>query len=185
VPTKVAVFLDRDGVINEDKDYVYKIEDFKFIIGSQYAIRKLNNLGCTIIVVTNQSGIERGYYTKDDVIKLHNHMLNSLFKINTKIDGIYFSPDMDPSSEYRKPNPGMFLKAIKDHKLENHKKYVVGDKLSDLIAGDHVGCKKILVKTGKGLEELKKIKTLKETPDFVATNLFRAVDDYIRFDMNL
>lgn len=169
----VVVFMDRDGVINEDLGYVHKKEDFKFLKSVFPAIRRLNKLKIPIILVTNQSGVERGLYTEDDVKELHCHMMDQLFKYSAKIDAIYFCPSID--SNYRKPNSGMFVKAIEDFGLHDYKKFVIGDKLSDLVAGYKVGCKKILMLTGQGKTEFNNISTMIETPDYVSKNLYDAV----------
>lgn len=179
---KVVVFMDRDGTINVDKDYVYRINDFEFINSSNYAIRKLNKLDAVTVIVTNQSGIERGYYSIEDVEKLHDYMIEELSKMGARIDAIYYCPHLD--SEFRKPNPGMFIKAINDLKLSNHRKYVVGDKLSDILAGESVGCKKILVLTGKGKDELKEASSKNIAIDYIAENLFDAVK-YIESDIKI
>ncbi len=168
-----VVFMDRDGVINEDHGYVYKPEDFKFCLGVPWAIRKLNRLKIPIIVVTNQSGVERGLYTEDDVVKLHEHMMDLLFGYSAKIDAIYYCPNLD--SEYRKPKPGMLFQAIEDFGLEKHKKFIIGDKLTDMQAGEKAGCTRILVRTGCGLDEYNKIETPEEMPDYIASTLMDAV----------
>ena len=173
MPNKYVVFMDRDGVINEDHGYVHKIEDFKFCLGVPWAIRKLNKMGIPIIVVTNQSGVERGLYTEADVIALHEHMIEKLGTLSAKLDAIYYCPN--PDSEYRKPKPGMLLQAITDFGLHKYKKFIVGDKLTDLQAGEKVGCTRILMQTGQGIEEYDKIETPEEMPDYIAKHLMDAV----------
>lgn len=171
---KYVVFLDRDGTINIDKDYVHKIEDFEFINNSDCAIRRLNELNIKIVIVTNQSGIDRGFYNTKDVEILHDYMLNKLAEINATIDAIYYCPYLN--SEFRKPNSGMFTKSIEDLNLSDYKKYVIGDKISDILAGEKVGCEKILVLTGKGEDSLIEAKSQNIKIDYIAKDLLDAVE---------
>jgi D-glycero-D-manno-heptose 1,7-bisphosphate phosphatase len=113
-----AVFLDRDGTINEEKDYLHRVEDFEFIPGTAEAIRRLKEAGFLVIVVTNQSGVARGYYTLDDVAFLHDHMQRELETFGASVDGIYVCPHhpVEGVGEYRrecdcrKGRPGMLLR---------------------------------------------------------------------------
>ncbi|MBN1377701.1 MAG: HAD family hydrolase [Gammaproteobacteria bacterium] len=142
-----AIFLDRDGVINEDLGYVYKIEDFHFIDGVFDACRRLHQLGYKLIIATNQSGIARGYFTEADFNTLNNWMLERFSEQNIPVTGVYFCPyhaeaEIDnyrQESPYRKPGPQMFLDAAKDHGLDLQSSILVGDKLSDLQAAQAAG----------------------------------------------
>lgn len=172
-----VVFLDRDGVLIEPEPYIKNIKDVKFIKGSVFAIKKLNEMGVKVIMVTNQSSVAKGYITLQDVDNIHAYIQKSLRKLGgAELDGIYFCPSDDNSHEDKKPNPGLFKRAIKDLNLEDHIKFVVGDTLKDLEAGHRVGCKKILVMTGHGKNQRGKCKKLLETPDFTANNLYFAVN---------
>lgn len=156
-----AVFLDRDGTINVEKDYLYKIEDFEFILGVPEAISKLNKLGYIVIVITNQSGVARGYYTEEDVIKLNEYMKNELKKYNAFIDGIYYCPHhlngcvekYKVDCSCRKPKLGLYEKAISDFDIDLSNSWCIGDKETDLIPADKLGMKKALVLTGHGKEQ--------------------------------
>lgn len=142
-----AVFLDRDGVINEDRGYVYKIEDFHFIDGSLQACRRLHELGYKLIIATNQSGIGRGYFTESDYQALNSWMLTRFREQKIPISAVYYCPyhpqhgvgDYRRESPYRKPGPQMLLDAASEHRLDLHHSFLVGDKPSDLVAAREAG----------------------------------------------
>ncbi len=137
-----ALFLDRDGIINTDKSYVYKIEDVEFVPGIEKVIAWANSVGFKVIVLTNQSGIGRALYREEDVLKLHQWMGEELAKKGVHIDGWYYSPYHPESEEgkykraslTRKPNPGMALMAAEDWDLDLSQSLMVGDKVSDILA---------------------------------------------------
>lgn len=151
---KPAVFLDRDGVINHDHGYVYKIEDFKWIDGSKEAIKYLKKKGYYVFVVTNQSGISRGYYQEKDVEILHQYINTELKEINTFIDDFFISPYHPDSknkeyahlSHLRKPNIGMLEIAEKKWSFEKGKSLMIGDKDSDIICAKNYGISGFLFK---------------------------------------
>jgi D-glycero-D-manno-heptose 1,7-bisphosphate phosphatase len=155
-----AVFIDRDGTINEEKEYLFRTEDFAFIPGVPQAIRQLNEAGFLVIVVTNQSGVARGYYTEEDVHLLHRHIASQLEQYGARVDGWYFCPH-HPSGRgsyalpcrCRKPMPGMLLQAADRHAIDLESSVMIGDKLIDVEAGTAAGCRTILVRTGYGAEE--------------------------------
>lgn len=137
-----AVFLDRDGTINIDKGYVYRNEDFEFIKGVPETLVKIKDKGYLLIVVTNQSGIARGYYTEEDVLQLHLQVNNTLFDhYGIKIDKFYYCPHHfeEGVGEYkiqcqcRKPNSGLIEQALQDFDIDIGKSYMIGDKESDNI----------------------------------------------------
>ncbi|MEA5113273.1 MAG: D-glycero-beta-D-manno-heptose 1,7-bisphosphate 7-phosphatase [Geobacteraceae bacterium] len=148
-----AVFLDRDGVVNVDKGYIYRREDFQFLPRVPEAIGLLNKAGYLVIVVTNQSGIARGFYTLDDVTRLHDHVDAELAHHGSRIDAYYLCPhhpDHGPDGRggeclCRKPLPGMLLEAAADLSVDLSRSFMVGDKLSDVEAGLAAGCSPILV----------------------------------------
>lgn len=186
---KTVVFLDRDGVINKLKNPTVKSpEEFEFIFGSPYAIKALNDAGFLTVVVTNQGSIERGEMTEKELGKVHQYMWDQLRTFNAYIDHVYYCPYLDSYS--RKPEPGMIVNAIKDLKLENYKKYMIGDKVSDIQAGNSCSCTSILVKTGHGKKQaipyikrnengddeyIREIKTILQTPQHITENLKSAV----------
>ncbi|EIJ67346.1 D-glycero-beta-D-manno-heptose 1,7-bisphosphate 7-phosphatase [Pasteurella bettyae] len=158
---KKAIFLDRDGTINIDHGYVYQIDDFEFIEGSIEALKELKQMGYLLVLVTNQSGIARGYYSEEQFLTLTEWMDWSLADREVDFDGIYYCPHHpEGKGEYRqvcdcrKPQPGMLLQAIKDLKIDPSQSFMVGDKIEDLQAGNSAHIKyKVLVKTGKHITE--------------------------------
>ncbi len=153
-----AVFLDRDGTINVEIEFLHLPEEFRFIPGAPQAIRLLNEAGFRVIVVTNQSGIARGYYDEAAVIRLHGFVDSQLARFGARIDAYYFCPhhpeygigDYGTECDCRKPGPGMLLRAAADFSLDLHASFMVGDKLADIRAGLNAGCRPMLVRTGYG-----------------------------------
>ena len=161
---KKAIFLDRDGTINVEKDYIYKSEDLVFEEGSIEALKTFKNLGYILIVVSNQSGIARGYFTEEDLNIFNNNMNEILKKNGVEITEFYCCPHHpDGIGEYkkvcecRKPNNKMIEDAIKKYNIAREKSYMIGDKTSDIGAGLKSNLKTVLVKTGYGLKDMEKI----------------------------
>ena len=162
---KPAVFLDRDGTINVEKDYLCKVDDFEFIPGAPEAIKRLNDAGFLVIVVTNQSGVARGYYRLADVDRLHAHIKDELSALGAAIDAFYVCPhhpteglgEFRRQCQCRKGAPGMLLQAARDHDIDLSQSFVVGDKLADVEAGESAGCSTIMVQTGYGIKESEKL----------------------------
>ena len=139
-----AAFFDRDGTINIDKGHVYKIEDFEFIKGAKELIKSYNDKGYKVIVVSNQAGIAKGYYKKQDVDKLHEYINQELKKINAHIDAFYICPhhpDYTGECNCRKPKTGMIEKAIKDFDIDVKESVLYGDKPWDIECGEKCGIK--------------------------------------------
>jgi len=137
-----ALFLDRDGVINIEKDYLYKIEDFEFIDGIFELCRHYTELGYLIIVVTNQSGIAREYYNVDDFSSLTLWMQNEFLKRDITLQKVYFCPhhpDISGECSCRKPKPGMLLSAQKKFNIDMKNSILIGDKERDIEAGLNAG----------------------------------------------
>jgi len=137
-----ALFLDRDGVINIEKDYLYKIEDFEFIDGIFELCAYYQHLGYMIFIVTNQSGISRNYYTEDDFTLLTTWMLAEFAKKNIDISKVYFCPHypaITGNCSCRKPNPGMLLDAQKEFNIDMSNSIIIGDKERDIEAGLNAG----------------------------------------------
>lgn len=178
-----AVFLDRDGTINVEKDYLCKIEDFEFIPGAPEAIKRLKNSGYLVIVVSNQSGIARGYFDESAVDVLHQHIQTALNHFGTSIDAFYYCPHhpVQGKGEYklqcncRKGAPGMLLQAAEEYDINLQQSYMIGDKLADIEAGERAGCKSLLVLTGYGDQTaarpeaatVRKFKDLIEAADYI------------------
>jgi D-glycero-D-manno-heptose 1,7-bisphosphate phosphatase len=135
-----ALFLDRDGLINVDSGYVGRIEDFKFIDGIAAALRHAQLLGYRLIVVTNQSGIGRGYYSEADFTRLTHWMVEQLARQGVAIDAVYHCPHTDEDHcECRKPKPGMLLRAIDKFDLDCDNSWMIGDSERDIEAARAVG----------------------------------------------
>ncbi len=150
-----AVFLDRDGVINVEKEYLHTIDAFEFIDGVFEACRHFQTLGYGLIIVTNQSGIGRGYYTEDDFESVTTWMLEQFHSHDIQIDAIYHCPHTpDKGCSCRKPNPGMLLQAAKEHGLDLSESWMIGDKESDIEAAKAAGVgHTILVRSGHAVDE--------------------------------
>ena len=141
-----ACFLDRDGVLNKDFGYLHKIEDFQWIEGAIEAIKLLKKKKFLVIVVTNQSGIGRGFYTANDVENLHEWMNKTLRKDGVQINDFFFSEDLpnnNPESR-RKPSPKMINEAVEKYNLDKTRCFMIGDKLSDLEAAKNAEIKGFL-----------------------------------------
>ena len=162
------VLLDRDGVINVEKSYLHKIEDFEYEKNVVEGLLKLRDLGYRFAIITNQAGIARGYYTEEDYLKLQSFIEDDLFKKGIKIEKSYFCPHHpNVTGKYgvecdcRKPNTGNFELAIKEFDIDVKNSFMIGDKITDLIPAEKLGIMPVLVKTGYGLESLKKLEGTK------------------------
>lgn len=153
-----VIFLDRDGTINVEKSYLHKWEDFEFEKNVIDGLKELKKMGYEFIVVTNQSGIARGYYSEDDLKTLNNEMVKELKKHDIDILECYYCPhhpekglnQYRKNCDCRKPNPGMLLEGIKKYNVDIENSFMIGDKKSDLEAGKKAGLKSILILTGYG-----------------------------------
>ncbi len=161
----IAVFMDRDGTINEEVGYLDDPGKFTLIPGSAEAIKKINLSGIKSVVVSNQSGVARGYLTEQLLSKIHEKMVDLLRAQGARLDGIYYCPHHPDFGtgpyrkicQCRKPAGGMLEKAAFNLKINLSSSYVVGDKLLDVELANGVGATGILVLTGYGKEELKKL----------------------------
>ena len=158
---KPAVFLDRDGTLNEEVDYLSRPEDLRLIPGAAAAVARLNAAGIPVVVVTNQSGIGRGYYDWKDFAAVMSRMGTLLALESAHLDAVYASPHHEkgeggyahPDHPDRKPNPGMLRRAAEEHGLDLERSWMVGDKAIDIEAGRRAGCRTCLVRTGYGKDE--------------------------------
>lgn len=154
-----AVFIDRDGTINEENGYLFRIEECRFIPRAIEAVTKLHKAGFMIVVVTNQSGIARGYYSEADMEQLHIYMASEIEAAGGRVDGWYHCPhhpdhsDDSSACECRKPLPGMLKLAADELRIDLAASWMIGDKVADIAAGVAAGCQTILVKTGYGAAE--------------------------------
>ena len=151
--SRPALFLDRDGVINVDRDYVHRSEDVEFIDGIFELVALANGAGYVVAVVTNQAGIGRGYYSEADFHRLMEWMRARFAQRGARIDAIYFCPyhpehgvgAYKRESEFRKPGPGMLLQAAKEHDIDLSASIMIGDKPSDMQAGAAAGVGSLLL----------------------------------------
>ncbi|MFW9936249.1 MAG: D-glycero-beta-D-manno-heptose 1,7-bisphosphate 7-phosphatase [Candidatus Thorarchaeota archaeon] len=168
----VAIFLDRDGVINKEVNYLSNPDDFEFIPGSIEALKILKELNFLLIIITNQAGIARGFFTEESLKKIHDKMNKILQENSIKLDEIFICPhhpDFTGPCDCRKPSPGMIFKAKEKYNIDLRKSFMVGDTLKDVKTGIAANCKTVLVQTGYGQEEVIKISDFK--PDFIFNNL--------------
>lgn len=174
-----AIFLDRDGTINLDTHYPHKIEELVFIPRALDGIHLLSELGAHLIVFSNQAGIPLGIFTREQMSAFNQGILQQVQKTRGRLDAFYYSPFLEsknlpqdiathPSS---KPSPGMLLEAAEEFSIDLANSFVVGDKTSDIVAGQQVNCTTILVLTGKaGKEE----DALPATPNYIVADLYDA-----------
>lgn len=156
-----ALFLDRDGIINVDKSYVFKFSDIVWMAGIIELIKFAKSNNYLVIVLTNQSGIDRGYYQESDVIKLHQEMSDYLKSKGAEVDDWFYCPDLD--SYDRKPNPGMMIKARDKYNIDLSKSFMIGDKESDVLLIE--GPKYIIVEGNYNLSNLSRRATLVKNLD--------------------
>ena len=167
--TNRAVFIDRDGTMAKDVSYCSCPEDFELLPNTGKAIRLLNEHGFKVIVITNQSGIARGYFTEEMLAKIHEKMKDELAKEGAWVDAIYYCPHRpEDNCQCRKPKPKLALQAAKDHNIEIKDSLVVGDLQMDIDLGKAIGCRTILVRTPPTNDENPK-------SDIVVSDLLSAV----------
>lgn len=141
-----AVFLDRDGTMAEDVSYCRRPEDFRLLPNTARAIKLLNEHCFKVIVVTNQSGVGRGYFTEETLAEIHEKMKRELAREGARVDAIYYCPHHpDDNCDCRKPKPGMILRAANDYDIDLKRSFVMGDMPSDIAMGQATGCRTILI----------------------------------------
>ena len=147
-----AIFIDRDGTLIADKDYLHKPDEVQFIEGAIAALKRASNAGFEIVMVTNQSGVGRGYFTLADVTKVHEHIAREMSAQQVSMLHVYVAPEApDAPSRGRKPSPQFLFEARDTYNLDLSRSYMIGDKLIDLECGWNAGVRtSILVRTGYG-----------------------------------
>lgn len=150
-----AIFLDRDGVIIEDKNYLHRVEDVMPIAGAPAALRRLQDAGFKLFIVTNQSGVGRGYFTMTDVERVNAHLARKFSRDGVTFQRIYVAPEApDQPSRGRKPSPQFLFDARDEFGIALARSYMIGDKLIDMECGWNAGVRQsILVRTGYGAEQ--------------------------------
>jgi len=174
-----AVFLDRDGTINKDVNYLNHPDQVELIAGSAEAVKLLNDNGFMVVVITNQSGVARGIIDEEKLPLIKDRLRSLLKESGAKIDGYYYCPHYPEGKikkyaikcDCRKPQPGMLKSAAEDLDIDLGKSYVVGDKICDVELGRNGGAVAIMVKTGYGAAEAAKCDP---SPDYTAEDLLDA-----------
>lgn len=184
-----ALFLDRDGTLNQDPGYLGNPDKVILFptVGESLSILK-NEYDFTLIVISNQSGVARGLISKEDVDKVNQRINKLLESYNVKIDAFYYCtshPDFNSEEECqcRKPSPQMIFDAVKDFEIDLGSSYLIGDAKTDIEAAKNAGCKSILIKTGYGKESFNALLSENNLPNFVAEN-FKEACDYIINDIS-
>jgi D-glycero-D-manno-heptose 1,7-bisphosphate phosphatase len=179
---RAAVFLDRDGTISEEVGYLNHASRFQLFSFAAPAICRLNEAGIAAVVVTNQSGVGRGYFPQSVVDEVHERMVEELASQGAKLDGVYYCPHVPADNcECRKPKPGMLEQAARELGLDLQRSFVVGDRYGDLELAHRAGARGVLVRTGYGSGELVWHAAKWEVqPGHVADNLQGAVDWILR-----
>lgn len=177
---KIAVFLDRDGVINREVDVLKSISQLRLLPNVAQAINKINKLGFLVVIITNQPVIARGWLTENQVDEIHAVLIKRLGEKKAKIDAVYYCPHHPNANlkkyrtecSCRKPNIGLIKKAAKELNINLKKSFTVGDRTADILAGKRAGLKTILVKTGYAGKDRK----YNVKPDFTAKNISAAME---------
>jgi len=176
-----CVFIDRDGVINKkapEGDYVKNWNEFKFLPNITESIKKLNEEGFLVIIITNQQGIGKGLMKEQDLKTIHTKMIEKLKKTKAKVDGIYYCPHTEKDiCNCRKPKIGLFLKAKEDFNIDLAKSWMIGDSESDILAGQKAGCKTILVNGKLNKDNLLIGEVIK--CNFIVSDLREAINNII------
>ena len=173
-----TIFLDRDGVINENRaDYVKSWSEFRFLPESREAIAKLTQAGHRIVVCSNQAGIARGTISIETVEEIHRRMIASISDIGGKIEKVYYCPhDRDGDCSCRKPRPGMLLRARDELDINLHDAVFIGDSITDIRAGLAAGIHSVLVLSGLGMEQFREHHHEVNGPFRIGINLMHAVE---------
>lgn len=172
-----AVFFDRDGVINKEIGYLDSPDKVEIIPGVSEAIKLLNENDFIVIIITNQSGIARGYFTENTLIEINNYIKSELEKQQAKIDAIYFCPHHpDDNCQCRKPKIGLIKKAEIEMGIDLARSYLIGDKITDIETGVNAKLKSILLLTGYGKQEKEKLKDSGIEVDYIAKDPLSAIE---------
>jgi len=179
-----AVLLDRDGTINKEAGYPAEYSRISIYPASFSAVRLLNQSGLLAIVVTNQSGVGRGFFSEEALAEVHNKMKEAFSARSARLDAIYYCPHFEGSerAEYRrrcdcrKPATGLARRAASDFRLDLGHSYTVGDKAEDIVFGINIGATPVLVLTGYGRQSLGQLREQRIKPAFVAQDILAAAE---------
>lgn len=179
---RAAVFLDRDGTLCEEVGYLNHVSRFRMFPFVTAALRRLNDAGYPAIIVSNQSGVARGYFPESLVLQVHEAMRQQLSEASAKLEAIYYCPHASSENcSCRKPKTGMLERAAREHGIDLQRSFVVGDRYTDIELAHNAKVRGILVRTGYGEGELAwHAAKWPAPPDFVASDLAEAVDWILR-----
>jgi D-glycero-D-manno-heptose 1,7-bisphosphate phosphatase len=172
-----AIFMDRDGTLVEEAGYMVDSARFKPFSWTGEALRKINASGMKAVLITNQSGVGRGYFPESLVHEVHNILHTELARYGAHLDAVYFCPHLpDAECDCRKPRPGMILRAARELEIDIEGSFMIGDRYLDAATAHAAGAKSVLVRTGDGAAELERHRDSPLQPHFVADNLLLAVE---------
>jgi len=175
-----AIILDRDGTLIEDKDYAYKIEDLEILPGVVEGLHILHE-EFILIIVTNQSGIGRGYYTEEDFHNFNDYLIRLLKEENIEILKTYYCPHLKKDEcECRKPKTKFITEIINDYNVNIKESWMMGDHPSDIQFGMNAGCKTVFLTTGHGDKHLDDLKSLEIKPTIISDNFLEAAKEILR-----
>jgi D-glycero-D-manno-heptose 1,7-bisphosphate phosphatase len=192
-----AIFLDRDGTLNEERGYITELSQFRLYDYAAEAVRHINTAGWLAVVITNQAGVARGLYPESFLHEVHATMRAQLHTQGAQLDSIYYCPHLMPerfephefvedlsryrmACECRKPKPGLLERAARELAIDLTASYVVGDRYGDVEAGHAVGAQGVLLQTGHGANEIAQRDAWPRPPEFIAANLLEAVRIILR-----
>ncbi len=179
---KKAIILDRDGVLIEDKNYSYKIEDLELLPGVIEGLKQLQS-SFIFFIVTNQSGIGRGYFTLEDFQKYNNYLISILNDNNIRIEKTFFCPHKkEDNCECRKPNPKYLKEIAEQWNVNMSSSWMIGDHPSDIQFGINGGCKTVYMVTGHGAKHLRDLEVNGIIPTLVHSNFLEAVEEIRRLN---
>lgn len=181
----IAVFMDRDGTVSEEVGYVNHLSRYKVFPTTPMAIKMLNEAGLKTILITNQAGVARGYFTEDMILRVHNRLVEELAAGGAKLDGIYYCPHHPTVGEppyradcnCRKPKTGLLERAAAEHNIDLSRSFMIGDRISDIELIKKVGGRGVMVMTGYGLGEYEYQRNgWRVDPDYIAADLPAATE---------
>jgi D-glycero-D-manno-heptose 1,7-bisphosphate phosphatase len=180
--SRPAVFFDRDGTLTRESDWVRRPSDLELLPGAAEAVRIVNNAGFVAVLVTNQSAIARGLISESDLEHIHAHLAHELAKENARLDAIYYCPHhptegvtaLTSVCECRKPRPALLARAARELGLDLARSWILGDAERDLVAGQALGVRGILVSTGKGNDERARLSSVGRPPEHTAQDVLTA-----------
>ena len=181
--SQLAVLLDRDGTINREIEYLSRPEQLELLPGAVEGMRRLQEAGYRLVIVTNQAGVARGFYGEEDVAVVHERLREMLRERGVEVDAVYYCPHHpEGQGAYRqqcacrKPGVGMYQRAARELNLDLARSVAIGDKVTDLLPGIELGCRTVLVRTGYG-QSLLDAGALKDVPvDYVASSVLEAAN---------